>query len=161
MNEKFFLLERSIQRDLETIERLYTAIGSGDLADDAGEEELIVLAYRLHHLYNAFENIFKNIAATFENTVDDSTRWHAQLLERMRLNVMPIRPAVIDDVAYDALDELRRFRHLFRHAYDVELDPQRLRLVLSKAMKLKAIYRTQFEQFLEFVRALQEEEGES
>ena len=154
MNEKFLLLERSIQRDLETIERLYAAIGSGNLAADATEEELIVLAYRLHNLYNAFENIFQNIAATFENTVDDLARWHAQLLERMRLDVMPIRPAVIDDVAYDALDELRRFRHLFRHAYDVNLDAQRLRLVLSKALQLKTIYRTQLEGFLEFVRAL-------
>ena len=159
MNEKFLLLERSIQKDLEAIERLFAAIGTEDLADDASEEALIVLAYRLHNLYNAFENIFQNIAATFENTLDDSARWHAQLLERMRLDAMPIRPAVIDDTAYDALDELRRFRHLFRYAYDMELDPQRLRLVLTKALQLKAIYRPQFERFLEFLRALQADDG--
>lgn len=155
MNEKFLLLERSIQHDLEAIERLYASIGTGDLADDAGEEELIVLAYRLHNLYNAFENIFQNIAAAFENTLDDPPRWHAQLLERMRLDIMPVRPAVIDGEAYDALDELRRFRHVFRYAYDMNLDPQRLRLVLSKARQLKAIYRSQLEEFLEFLRSLQ------
>lgn len=84
----------------------------------------------------------------------DCTPWHAQLLQRMRLDLMPVRPAVIDETAYDALDELRRFRHLFRHAYDVELDPQRLRLVLHKAMHLHGVYRPQFEHFLAFVRTL-------
>ena len=79
-----------------------------------------MLAFRLHSLYNAFDNVFQNIAAAYENTPDDATRWHAQLLQRMRLDLMPVRPAVIDKAAYDALDELRRFRHLFRYAYDVE-----------------------------------------
>jgi len=73
----------------------------------------------------------------------------------MRLDIMPVRPAVIDGEAYDALDELRRFRHVFRYAYDMNLDPQRLRLVLSKARQLKAIYRSQLEEFLEFLRSLQ------
>jgi hypothetical protein len=38
------------------------------------------------------------------------------------------------------MDELRRFRHLFRHAYGIELDPLRLQLVLAKATVLRAIY---------------------
>jgi len=74
--------------------------------------------------YNTFENIFRNVAAVFENSVDDVERWRVRLLERMRLDVLPLRPAVIDDAAYDALDELRRFRHLFRHAYSVKLAPR-------------------------------------
>jgi hypothetical protein len=124
------------------------------LTTGAGEDTLIVIAYHLHNLYNAFENIFQNIAAVFENSVDDVDRWHAQLLERMRLDTMPLRPAVIDDAAYDALDELRRFRHLFRHSYGVELDSQRLRLVMDKALVLKTVYAEQMEQFIEFLRGL-------
>ena len=72
----------------------------------------------------------------------------------MRLNVMPLRPAVLDEPAYDALDELRRFRHLFRHAYSGQLDPLRLQFVLTKAMALKAIYGHQVEQFLDFLQGL-------
>lgn len=72
----------------------------------------------------------------------------------MRLNLMPLRPAVIDDAAYDALDELRRFRHLFRHAYAVRLDPQRLKLVVDKALALKAIYVEQLGQFVDFLQKL-------
>lgn len=156
MNEKYLILERSIQRDLQAIDRIYREIQTPALTDATEPETLIVLAYRLHNLYNAFENIFQNIATTFENNLDDATRWHIQLLQRMRLDVTPIRPAVIDDSAYDALDELRRFRHVFRYSYDLQLDAARLQLVLTKAAKLKLIYAPQLEQFLKFVRGLAE-----
>jgi hypothetical protein len=159
MSEKYLLLERSIQHDLQIIAQIFKAIAtatdSQTEADEASESELIVLAYRLHNLYNAFENIFQNIATTFENAVDDSARWHAQLLQRMRLDIRPLRPAVIDKAAYETLDELRRFRHLFRHSYDLELDAQRLQLVLTKALQLEPLYQPQMEQFLGFLRALQ------
>ena len=103
---------------------------------------------------DAFENIFQNIAATFENSIDDMGRWHTQLLERMRLDVMPLRPAVINDEAYTALDELRRFRHMFRHAYSLQLDSMRLGIVLNKAIVLKRLYRAQLEAFSTFLESL-------
>lgn len=155
MNETYLILERSIQRDLQAIERIFQTITWPEMEAAADEETLIVLAYRFHNLYNAFENIFQNIAQTFENNLDDASKWHAQLLQRMRLDVMPIRPAVIDDAAYDALDELRRFRHMFRYSYDTELDPARLYLVWQKAKVLKKIYAAQISQFLTFLQALQ------
>ena len=36
----------------------------------------------------------------------DQAGWHRQLLERMRLDLTPIRPAVIDSEIYDKLDEM-------------------------------------------------------
>jgi hypothetical protein len=45
-------------------------------------------------------------------------------------------------------------RSIERDLEAVELDPQRLRLVLRKAMQFKAIYRPQFERFLDFLRTL-------
>lgn len=126
MDGKILVLTSDVRRDMEDIAAIYRRLECYHLAPDTDEDALIVIAYCLHNLYNAFENIFQNAAAVFENAVDDLGRWHAQLLERMRLDIMPLRPAVIDDVAYDALDELRRFRHLFRHAYGLKLDPLRL-----------------------------------
>jgi hypothetical protein len=102
MREKFLLLERSIWHDLQAIEQLYRAIGTPTLTDEAGEEALIVLAYRLHNLYNAFENIFQNIAATFENTLDDTviTRFLSEICplsaqrRRGRTESRPLPPAL-------------------------------------------------------------------
>lgn len=154
MNDKMLLLVNSIRRDLEAIATVYRELERHPLQTDADDDALVVIAYHLHNLYNAFENIFQNVAAVFENSVDEVGRWHAQLLERMRLDVMPLRPAVIDDAAYDALDELRRFRHLFRHVYGVKLDSARLQLVMHKALVLRTIYADQLQRFVDFLQSL-------
>jgi hypothetical protein len=151
---KFLILEREIQRDLGTIDRIFEVLGSPDLEDTEAQNSLIVIAYRLHSLYITFENIFRNIAASFENHPDQDG-WHRQLLKRMRLDLTPIRPAVIDAEAYDRLDELLRFRHVFRTMYGLNLDPLRLGVVLRKALELKTLYRPQIEQFLEFLREME------
>lgn len=154
MNEKFLILERNVQSDLEVIERLYSEFGEPELAESNEQEALIVVAYRLHSLYSAFENIFRNIATSFENHLDPSS-WHRQLLERMRLDLSPVRPAVLDAESFEKLDELLRFRHLFRTGYGLRLDALRLQLVVRKALELKAFYRGQIERFLEFLRRLE------
>jgi len=154
MDEKTILLMRTIRRGMEDIAAIYGQLESHPLEADMDPDTLIVVAYHLHNLYNAFENIFQNIAAVFENSTDDVAKWHAQLLERMQLDVMPLRPAVIDRTAYEALEELRRFRHLFRHAYTVRLSPLRLQLVVREALALRALYAAQLEQFIGFLQGL-------
>jgi hypothetical protein len=153
MNEKALILERSIQNDLQAISDIFARLEKATLSDD--EETLIIIAYRLHSLYMAFENIFQQIALTFENNLDEKSGWHSQLLQRMKLDLTPIRPAVIDDTTYPALDELRRFRHLFRTNYTIEFDQERLQLVLHKAHQLSHLYQGQISRFLTFLKTLQ------
>jgi hypothetical protein len=154
MSEKHQILIRSIERDLAAIERIYQEMGEPVLSPESDYKEVIVVAYHLHHLYTAFENIFLNIATTFENEIKEADRWHTELLDRMTLDLMPLRPRLFDDATYDTLDELRRFRHVFRHAYRIQLDAERLQLVLKKANRLKFLYKAQIDQFLEFVSKL-------
>ncbi len=154
MKDKLLILQRSIERDLAAIAEIYVALEEHPINAKSLDDTLIVVSYYLHNLYNAFENIFQNVAATFENSVDDQSRWHSQLLERMSLDALPLRPAVIDDAAYDCLDELRRFRHWFRHSYRVKLDAQRLQLVVRKAMELRGQYPAQLGTFMEFIETL-------
>jgi len=154
MNEKFLVLERNIQSDLETIGRLYGLLGSPELTESEPQESLIVAAYRIHSLYTAFENIFRNIAKAFENHLDESS-WHRDLLQRMRLDLTPLRPAVIDAEAFEKLDEMRRFRHVFRTSYGLELDPLRLSVALRKTLELKPLYQAQIERFLEFLHGIE------
>lgn len=154
MDDKIIVLRGAIRSDLDAITHMYDELDRHPLTPTSSNDDLIIIAYHLHNLYNAFENAFVAIASTFENSIDELGRWHAQLLERMRLDVSPLRPAVINAATYDALDELRRFRHLFRHAYALELDAERLQLVLRKAMKLREQYVSQFEQFDRFLLSL-------
>ncbi len=154
MNDTILVLIRSIRRDLAIIAEIYTHLERYPLQPDTDADTLISIAYHLHNRYNAFENIFYTIATTFEKALDDRSKWHAHLLDRMRLDLMPLRPAVIDTAAYDALDELRRFRHIFCHAYTSKLDARRLQLVHHNAFALQAIVHHPFEQFLAFLHHL-------
>lgn len=52
-----------------------------------------------------------------------------------------IRPALVSDEAFALLDELRRFRHFFRHEYSTDLKPENLADLLSKAERLKPVHR--------------------
>lgn len=101
-------------------------------ATEATDDEMatVAVAYLLHNLYTAFESYFLRVAKHFENSIDDAS-WHRELLDRMRIDVPEIRPAVIDSDLADPLDELRRFRHLFRNLYKSQLKPNRVREVSS------------------------------
>jgi len=154
MREKYLVLDRNIRADLETIDRLYEALGSPQLTESTPQDELIVIAYRLHSLYNALENIFRNVSKAFENQVSRES-WHSEVLQRMRLDLTPLRPAMIDAEAFEKLDELRRFRHVFRTMYGLDLDPLRLQVVLRRALELRPLYRDQIERFLTFLQGLE------
>jgi hypothetical protein len=156
MNGKFLVLERSIQEDLEAVEEIYASLPPAPLSEEEPQEKLIVVAFHLHALYTAVENIFRNIAKTFENTLDDTAGWHTELLRRMRLDLSPVRPAVIDGATYEALDELRGFRHVFRSVYRLRLDARRLSIVLEFAWGMRQQLAARIDEFLAFVRGLRD-----
>lgn len=88
-------------------------IRTGSTADEA---ETVFLGYQLHNLYSALEDLFKKVAACFENQVDDLARYHRDLLQKMSFSVPGVRPNLLTRENYQLLDELRRFRHVFRRA---------------------------------------------
>ena len=136
MNPQAALLKANIDADTKEIESLYERLAN--YADAITTTEQAILAgYYLHNLYNAFENICLNVAKTFENQISDRSQWHALLLKRMTLDVEGFRPKLLSVEAYQALDELRRFRHVFRNAYTIELDPQRMEIVITQAQRLQ------------------------
>jgi hypothetical protein len=49
-------------------------------ATDLTADDIIHLesvAYQIHNLYNATEDLFKIIATYFENNIGDTSRWHS------------------------------------------------------------------------------------
>lgn len=150
MNAQIQTLKAEIAADLGAIAEIYQALDQvrGDLAD---EQQRIVVAYYLHNLYCAFESIFQRIADVFGNHISDRAAWHADLLRRMTLDIEGVRPHLLSAQAYDSLDELRRFRHVFRSAYRLQLDADRLALVHRKARALEQVYKADIQQFVGFL----------
>lgn len=62
----------------------------------------------------------------------------------MTLEIKGVRPRFISEMAYEFLNDLRGFRH----AYGVELEAEKIKLVLKKAQALKKIYQKDIVFFL-------------
>ena len=129
------------------IERILDKIE--DRRHGEGEANLESLAYQLHNLYCAFEDLLKIVADFFENHIEESAHYHRALLWRMKLPIEGVRPAFLSKESYKLLDSLRAFRHVFRHAYSYELDPKKLALVVEDAIKLRGLYQGEIDHFVE------------
>lgn len=90
-------------------------------------------AHHLARLYNILEQMATRVAKVFENSIGDEKRWHSELIRRLSLEIAGVRPALWPESVLPPLHELRAFRHVFTHAYDLTLDPDKLRLLLKYA----------------------------
>ncbi|HHY80245.1 MAG TPA: hypothetical protein GX516_07890 [Thermoanaerobacter sp.] len=83
--------------------------------------DLISCAAFLHHFYTGVETMFERIAKVIDGGATVSGDYHRELLRSMSHEIPSIRPAIISVDLAEELDEYRRFRHMFRHAYGSEL----------------------------------------
>ncbi|WP_342669563.1 hypothetical protein [Desulfovirgula thermocuniculi] len=72
----------------------------------------------------------------------------------MRLSLEGLRPALIGEETFRCLNDLRSFRHFFRHAYDMDLEPEKVELVVKKALRLKELWANDCRAFTDFLREL-------
>jgi hypothetical protein len=121
-----------IRNDSSAIEKMAGRLQTiSQTMDPDSFTELAAAAYLLHNIYNALENSFEQISRSFENHVKDLAQWHKELLGKMFLEIPGIRPAVLPRELIGTLNDLRGFRHVFRHSYDFEIDPKKLQLTID------------------------------
>ncbi len=135
---------RDLERIGERIEDRRTTFANGAQAVDS-------LGYQLHNLYGAFEQLFEEVARTFENRIE-AAGYHASPIRRMQLDIPRIRPALLSERTASDLDELRRFRHRFRHAYAVELDSEKVAALAGKTRQIRRDFARDLERFLARLR---------
>jgi hypothetical protein len=134
------VLEAEVTAQLAEIEQIYETLENR--ASQMRPESPIPIestAYQLHNLYNAVEDLLKIVANTFENHITDLSQWHTELLRRMTLQISGVRPALLSTETAGLLNELRAFRHFFRHAYNVRLDFRRVDQNLDVARKVRPL----------------------
>ena len=93
-------------------------------------------AHQLCRLYNAVEQMGLRVAKAFENNLDDEQGWHSALLNRLGIRIEGVRPALITPEVKAPLQELKAFRYVFVHAYELVLDPEKLALLLKYARQV-------------------------
>lgn len=142
------VLKAEVDSRMREIETIYERIEERRARYSETAEGIDSMAYQIHNLYSAFEQQFETVAGFFENRLEEQ-RYHVDLLRRMRLEIDGIRPALVSDEAFVLLDELRRFRRFFRHAYTTDLNPDNLVDLLSKAERLKPVHLREVAGFLD------------
>ncbi|RME41335.1 MAG: hypothetical protein D6796_15955 [Caldilineae bacterium] len=123
----------------------------GEWGDDLARMESV--AYQIHNLYNAVEDLLELVAAFFENHMTDPSRRHTELLRRMTYEIPGVRPALLSEDSFLLLNSLRGFRHFFRHAYSIPLERDLLQINLQKAFRLYPQLTQDVEHFLQQLTA--------
>jgi DNA gyrase/topoisomerase IV subunit A len=83
--------------------------------------------------------------------------WHRDLLQQMAREVAEVRPAVIDRDSALTLDEFRRFRHLVRNVYTMNLSPDEVAGLMSALPELWPKLRAELLAFADFLEQLSED----
>ncbi len=144
--DQFVAFAAQVRAQLLEIAAIYDRIDEREQVP--GPAGLESLALQLHNLYSAVEGLFEIVADACENHIDADAGYHTSLLRRMSVAVPGIRPAIVSAETLPLLDNLRRFRHVVRHAYSAEIDGRQLRIVLEDARALRPLLWRDVEELL-------------
>lgn len=148
--ERLTILKAEAEAQMNEIDKIYAKLDERNR--EKGRSAVESIGFQLHNLYCAFEDLFRIVAETFENHVHDKSRYHSELLKRMTFRIEGVRPPLLSEHAYALLDNLRAFRHFFRHAYSYELDERKVRIVLDDAYALKKFYTNEINAFIDQIQ---------
>jgi hypothetical protein len=149
--EKYALLLGYFDKQRIFLKRLYQEIIQVDLSV---YEKRFLFAMRVQQFYTAHEDLFKQIAKSFENHIDSMSNLHKEMLLRMSIEVPKMRPSVLSQQSHLLLDKIRAFRHFIRHAYDCELQENELRLIQDRLKKEYTLVENDLEKFHAFLQTL-------
>jgi len=113
---------------------------------------LAACGFELHRLYNVLEKSFERVCEAFENHFEKRGDYHEKLIERMTLSLPEIRPSFLPSTLRGPVRELKAFRHVFRHAYDLEFRPDRLKELVDLAQEIGTAFPKCLAVFVEEVR---------
>ena len=157
MNAAASELVALILRNREQLETIRSSI------EDALNQEItrlertswaaLVIAGLLENYYTCAESIFLRISQYFENSLEPA-RWHADLLQKMTLDIEGVRPRAVAPQDEPALRELLRFRHFKRNYFDLDYDWDRIDFLVKKVRQVHPGLERSLDRFDGFLRDL-------
>ena len=112
-------------------------------------------AFELARGYNVIERLLERICTACENHFERRGDYHERLLQRLALDLPGIRPAFLPADALPDLRELKGFRHVTRHAYDLVIEASRFVRPLEAGERTMARLQAWCDVFTAKVRAEQ------
>lgn len=129
MSNRYRELAKRIRRECADIDRVVTIAQrhwhKSKTAEDI-DAYLNSVALNLQSFYSGIERLFELIAIEIDGARPKGDQWHIELLRQMTLDIPDTRPPVLTSEIVEQLDEYRKFRHLIRNIYTMNIVPQRL-----------------------------------
>lgn len=113
----------------------------------------VLVAGLIENYYTCLETAWQKISQRFENHLE-SGRWHAELLDKMRIRIEGLRLAAVSDENYPALLELLKFRHFRRYYFEMEYDWDRIDFLLKKLDQAHDRALADLRRFVDFLKTL-------
>lgn len=129
-----YLIE-SMQQEISSIDEICSQIGLLINKGEQGDEESKIFYKRaagsiIHDFYTGVEKIFREIAIKIDESLPKGDNWHIELLKSMA-TANEKRDAVISQELMEKLKQYLGFRHLFRNIYGMELEWEKLKILLT------------------------------
>lgn len=133
----------------DLIDRIKEGWSRADRSSDA--YYLDGVALNLHGFYSGLERFFELIAANVDGNKPTGENWHQEILNQMAKEIPEVRPALISESSFLALNEYRGFRHVVRNVYTFNFDPVKMGKLVEKAPGLFGKVRAELLAFADFL----------
>jgi hypothetical protein len=145
--------------DLEQlVDRIMRAWPNVGKSADEQDVYLDSVSLNLHGFYSGLERLFELVASRVDRVRPSGETWHRDLLVQMANDYSGVRPAVIDRNSAVTLDEFRRFRHLVRNIYTLNLVPEKVERLVSALPELWKRLSSELSAFADFLEQMADEE---
>ncbi len=136
-DNKYLALKARIEDELKSIEDTIATIQKA-LEQMEGVSDILVtpaLASYIADFYSGCERISERVAVYLDGGLPTSKDWHQELLKQVAEPGGNNRPPLWSGALLLELDEYRKFRHLERHIYKIELKPDKV-ITLAENVEL-------------------------
>lgn len=127
-DNKYLALKSRIEDELKPLEATIQTIHQV-FAQMEGVADIIVapaLASYVADFYNGCERISERVAVYLDGSIPKTKEWHLDLLKQVAEPGGDNRPPFWSGALLLELDEYRKFRHLERHIYKIELKSEKV-----------------------------------
>lgn len=134
-DNKYLALKSRIEDELKSLEDTISTINKV-FEQMEGVSDLIVapaLASYIADFYNGCERISERVAVYLDGGLPKGKDWHFELLKQVAEPGGNNRPPLWSGSLLLELDEYRKFRHLERHIYKIELKPDKVMALAENA----------------------------
>ena len=161
MIERYAVLAARVRQELASLERVVDrAERAIAAARERPEEQDLYLdsaALNLHDFYAGLERIFRQVAATIDQSVPTGPEWHRELLRQMNIALPQMRPQVISEETIKTVDEYLRVRHVVQNVYSFEFEPERIQHLVHRLRPFFEQLRVELLAFADFLDELAQE----